>query len=187
MNQSARSSNPESRLLPNSALLASKLRLPAFHYPFPEGRDPNTDAVETEVVEWAVRHALVGRGGKGEAMLRSLGPADVIGRMYHRMDREAFLAASIWSAWMFLVDEHFCEVGAYHGSPHGLAQFHLWLRAILTDPRGYDWRPMCQEIVRDLSPEYAELCIRTGRRLPTWRAASRRSAAPCNTCDGWKA
>ncbi|CCM80010.1 hypothetical protein AS026_19810 [Rhizobium altiplani] len=162
MNQSRRSGKPESMLLPNSALLATKLRLPAFHYPFPDGRNPNTDAVEVEVAEWAVGHALVECGGKGEAMLRSLGPADVIGRMYHHMNREAFLAASIWSAWMFLVDEHFCEVGAYHGSPGGLAQFHLWLRAILTDPRGCDWRSMCQEIVRDLSTEYAELCIRTG-------------------------
>ncbi|WP_407169242.1 terpene synthase family protein [Bradyrhizobium sp. ORS 111] len=162
MNQSAHLSNPESRLLPNSTLLGSKLRLPAFYYPFPEERDPNTDAVEAEVVEWAVRYALVGRGGKGEAMLRSLGPADVCGRMYHCRNREAFLAASIWSAWMFLVDEHFCETGAYHGSPGRLAQFHLWLRAILTDPGGYDWRSMCGEIVRGLPAEYAELCLRTG-------------------------
>ncbi|MBR8243318.1 terpene synthase family protein [Burkholderia multivorans] len=162
MNQPAHSHNPESRLLPDSTLLAGKLHLPAFHYPFPEGRDPNTDAVEADVIEWAIRHAFVERGGKGESVLRSLGPADIFGRMYHRMEREAFLAASIWSAWLFLMEDHFCEAGAYHGSPDGLAQFHLWLREIMSDPRGYDWRPMCREITRRLPAQYAELCFRTG-------------------------
>ncbi|MEM5388234.1 terpene synthase family protein [Paraburkholderia phymatum] len=162
MNRPIHSCNPEIKLRPGSTLLADKLHLPALNYPFPEGRDSNTDVVEAEVVEWAVRHAFVERGGRGEAVLRSLGPADLVGRMFHRMDREAFLAASIWSAWMFLMEDHFCEAGAYHGSPEGLAQFHLWLREIMTDSHGYDWHPICQAIIRRLPVEYTDLCVRTG-------------------------
>ncbi|WP_445222830.1 hypothetical protein ACKWRH_45590 (plasmid) [Bradyrhizobium sp. Pa8] len=171
MNQSAHFAIPKAGSSPTAHCSAASCFFQRFTIRFRSCGIRIPTSVETEVLGWAVRHALVRRGGKGEAMLRSLGPADIIGRMYYRMDREAFLASSIRSAWMFLVDAHFCEVGAYHGSPNGLAQFHLWLRAILSDPRGCGWRSMFRKIVCSLPAEYAELCIRTGK--PTADMAQR--------------
>jgi hypothetical protein len=153
----------ENWLTPESNVLDKKLVFPKLYYPFPDGMHPDVEDVEEECVRWAIDFELICSGGKNETLYRNIRNAECIGRLYPDMTREGFLATSIWGGWLFFIDDYFCEAGAFKKAPADLALLHLWLRQIMCDPGGYDWRPLSGEIARKLPKWGIELMPKIGR------------------------
>ncbi|MBC2878042.1 MULTISPECIES: terpene synthase family protein [Streptomyces] len=139
---------------------SSKLTLPLLYYPFPVGVSSDLEAVEAEALQWAIDFGLTEFGVEREEQIRDTKCAEFIGRLFHTMPPERFRVAAIWCTWIFVIDASFCEAGIYLTDPAELAAFQLWLHDMHYDPKGYDRRPLCEELASRLPAEHAELCRR---------------------------
>ncbi|WP_157648187.1 terpene synthase family protein [Burkholderia ubonensis] len=140
----------------------NRLIIPPLYYPFPVGISRDSQEIEEKTFDWLAKHGLLERGGEMEKTLRELHAADFIGRLFHDMHHDGYFALSMFYAWIYVVDQGFCEDGVFRDDPAGLAELSLWLREIFYDPYDFDWSPLCRDISASFLPQYAELCHRLG-------------------------
>jgi len=142
--------------------------MPRFYYPFPSKAHPDDDRAERELIAWLSEHNLLS-DPRWEERIRRGAVGKLIGRVIPDATYEGLLAVTLWSGWVFAVDDGICGEAGLRPDPGNVATVHLWLREIMNDPSRYGEATECEletrfpamaEFVRGLQFSTADMCMR---------------------------